>query len=231
MITSTDDILQTRTNIDAIDDQILALAELRLHLATNLRALKTTESPPWDPVREHAVLQRLMAQRNEILAPEVLLSMWNALITASLMRQGPLVLLTQSSEMNALGLAAFPNAATENLAFHNWRQQIADTKGSIAILPYPSDQQTWWCTLAKPDAPVQVKACLPKWPPDRRTACCLSVGGPPYQSGQTCWSVIEETSEYAAQGNEIARAKGLVLLESDRPLDAQASTISIGNFF
>jgi len=46
MITSTDDILQTRTNIDAIDDQILALAELRLHLATNLRALKTTESPP-----------------------------------------------------------------------------------------------------------------------------------------------------------------------------------------
>jgi len=230
-----DSLAEIRSGIDAIDNEMLSLIARRLVLAKSLRALKPAERAAWAPAREHALLQRLLDHKPPNLPAETLVSMWSALITASLMSQGPFVIFSADAQMAALAEAAFPGAPMAILHMKHWQEQIAATPGAIAVLPFPTQNQSWWQEMARADAPpLFVQTCLPKWPPGKAQACCVSPDRPSWQKGQLCWSVAKTDVENTTQ---IARSDTLYLLESLRPIasdtdlpDPAAGPIALGNF-
>lgn len=233
-----DDLTKVRSAIDAIDNQMLALIDQRLQLAKSLRALKPAERAAWAPAREHALFQRLLDQKSTALPTQTMVSMWSALITCSLMTQGPMVLLCSDDNSISWARAAFPGAPTAPLDMDNWRTQTAETPGAIAMLGYPQQNQLWWCDLVEPGPRLYVQSVLPKWPPHTPTTCCLSADPPEYRNGQVCWAVIDQRSTHPADRRLIAQAKGLALIETTSPVDLEAlagdglfSPIFIGSFF
>ncbi len=209
-----DDLASTRRSIDAIDNQMLSLIDQRLALAKSLRALKPAGRAAWDPAREHALLQRLLSRKSETFPSSTLVSMWSALITCSLMTQGPLVLLCRNPEQETLAKIAFPAAPTQKLDIKNWRTQTAETPGAIAVLPMPGPDQNWWRELVRPGPALRIQTCLPKWPPNQHAACCVSAGPAPYQDGKISWVIQNQTDSLPTGAIILARNDGLVLLET-----------------
>ncbi|PHR63165.1 MAG: hypothetical protein COA47_00690 [Robiginitomaculum sp.] len=237
-----DDLASTRRAIDALDNQMLSLIDQRLALAKSLRALKPAGRAAWDPAREHALLQRLLNRKSDTFPASTLVSMWSALITCSLMTQGPLVLLCRNPEQETLAKLAFPASPTQKLDIKNWRAQTAETPGAIAVLPLPGPDQTWWRELVRPGPALRIQTCLPKWPPNQYGACCVSMGPAVYQEGKINWVVQNQTDELPTDAVVLARSDGLVLFETAQPTaqsDAPGTglshkldqPISIGSFY
>jgi chorismate mutase len=219
MTTKPSSLPEIRAGIDRIDDEMLRLIGERLQLAKSLRALKSSSRAAWAPTREHALLQRLLNHKPKNLPAETLVSMWSALITASLMSQGPFVLLCASIEMRALAEAAFPGAPMVELDLENWRQQTMETPGAIALLPAPSTANRWWQDLAKPDPRLYVQTCLPKWPPQKAKGYCVSADPPEWQAGQTGWTLTRAEDTPPQDAKKVVASKNWVLWQSPRPID------------
>ncbi len=227
-----------RKAIDAIDNQMLALIDQRLALAKSLRALKPASQAAWAPAREHALLQRLLDQKSEAFPAKTMIAMWSALITCSLMTQGPFVLLCASDKTRALAGVSFPGAPVETLDMKSWQAQIANTPGAVAIMDFPGQEQNWWLDLAKASQQLFVQTLLPKWPTQTQSACCVSMGRPAFKSGQVCWTIIPAHTTPKVTGRIIAQEKGLILFESNEPVDLSSGSVSnqsnyfhIGSFF
>ncbi|VAW02981.1 hypothetical protein MNBD_ALPHA06-531 [hydrothermal vent metagenome] len=224
------DISSVRDGIDAIDDALLKLINQRLELAKSLRQLKPKDRAAWAPDREHKLLQRLLDHKSPNYPPETLVAMWSALIACSLLGQGPLVILSGSANMQALGEAAFPGASHLPLDPDNWQQQIIDTPGAIGVMAYPDPDNIWWSELQQDEAALRVQTCLPKWPPDQRKAVCISSGTAPVRPGQVGWFIYDAADDLPATTRQIASANGRVLVEEH--IEAQDDNrISLGNFF
>jgi chorismate mutase len=83
-----DPVDAARREIDAIDDDLLALFAQRLQLADRLAALKAASAGlPIRPGREVALLRRLMQRAPAPLTPDAVLELWRVLIMSSLHRQ------------------------------------------------------------------------------------------------------------------------------------------------
>ncbi|MCF6291939.1 MAG: chorismate mutase [Robiginitomaculum sp.] len=213
-----------RQQIDTIDNQMLQLIDQRLDLAKSLSSLKPADRDPWSPAREHALSQRLLDQKSDTFPAKTMISMWSALITCSLMTQGPMILLCQNAEMTSWAQMAFPGAPTQTLVDENWVLQTCNTKGAIAVVEFPNSDQSWWADLAKPASQLYVQTTLPKWPANNPKACCLSVDNPLFRQGQVCWTIIDQRAELPAGAVQIAGAKGLVLIETKSPIDSYPPT-------
>ena len=227
-----------RQQIDAIDNQMLRLIDQRLDLAKSLRSLKPADRAAWSPAREHALLQRLLDQKSDTFPAKTMISMWSALITCSLMTQGEMTLLCQNDKMTSWAQLAFPGAPTGLWDDENWISQTSNTKGGIAVAQFPDQSQTWWADLVDPTSKLYVQTTLPKWPVNTPKACCLSVDQPVYRQGQVCWTIIDQRVELPNGAAQIARAKGLVSIETKSPIDSKLSTgdgwqepVFIGCFF
>ncbi len=232
------ELSEVRKAIDTIDNQMLALIDQRLALAKSLRALKPASQAAWAPAREHALLQRLLDQKSEAFPAKTMVAMWSALITCSLMTQGPFVLLCASDKTRALARSSFPGAPVETLDIKNWQAQTANTPGAVAIMDLPGPEQNWWLDLAKASRQVFVQTLLPKWPPQIQSACCVSVGRPAFKSGQVCWTIIPAHTAPKVTGRIVAQEKELILFESNEPVDLSSGSVSnrldhfhIGSFF
>ncbi len=231
-----------RAGIDTIDDEMLRLIGKRLVRAKNLRAMKPANRAAWAPDREHALFQRLLNQRPENLPPETLISMWSALIAASLMAQGPFDLFCANDQMKELARAGFPCAPIHDVLATNWRKTIYDTPGAIGIFPFPNAQENWWCDLAKPGPNIYVQTTLPKWPPHPARGVCLSADQPVWQTNQVCWAIGRTEQSAPANAQMIAQNNGFILWQAPRPFDLLLSgemglpdgasgLISVGCFF
>lgn len=86
--TETEWLLQLRSQIDDIDQHLLALVKKRQQLSAEVAQAKPKGSPIFRPGREHSLLTRLSGLAESIPVPLVS-ALWRALMSASITTQNP----------------------------------------------------------------------------------------------------------------------------------------------
>ena len=86
--TETEWLLQLRSQIDDVDQHLLALVKKRQQLSADVAQAKPKGSPVFRPGREHSLLTRLAGLAETIPVPLVA-ALWRGLMSASITTQNP----------------------------------------------------------------------------------------------------------------------------------------------
>ena len=86
--TETEWLMQLRSQIDDVDQHLLALVKKRQQLSADVAQAKPKGSPVFRPGREHSLLTRLAGLAETIPVPLVA-ALWRALMSASITTQNP----------------------------------------------------------------------------------------------------------------------------------------------
>lgn len=83
---------EARLEIDAIDDQLIALLAQRYAVTARVRTAKAGEEQPWPlpirPAREAQIMRRVIAAgRQNALTPQLMVRLWRAIINQSSLNQ------------------------------------------------------------------------------------------------------------------------------------------------
>ncbi|MGE3142588.1 MAG: chorismate mutase [Hyphomonadaceae bacterium] len=144
-----------RTEIDAIDDQVLTLVQRRLKASESLAA--ASGEGPLSPAREVELMRRLIAAAQPPVEADFVVELWRVLIGANLRRQGPIDV--------AVAGGADPvrlfDAARRHFGARTRIQRAADPRAAlmkavesartVALVPWPSASGAggWWPTLSE----------------------------------------------------------------------------------
>jgi chorismate mutase len=147
-----DDIADVRSHIDIIDSQLANLIVQRCGLSGRVAAAKRADGDQafgWRPAREIEILRTVMRTQAS-LNPELAFRIWRALMSANLVAQGGLAIVTVPGAL-AAATAAFSVGTSPNV-FANASQAldaVAQNPHTIAVLPWPSDDD-WWVAMMAP---------------------------------------------------------------------------------
>lgn len=138
---------ETRKRIDEVDDEILELLAQRLELSLALgEAKKRLDLPIYDPLRERAILERLMRRNASRVSPEMIAAIWREVFSASRHAQSPLRVaylgpegtFTHQAVMARFGSSVESVASRTIAAAFGWiRNQTVD----FAVLPVENTLQ------------------------------------------------------------------------------------------
>ncbi len=163
-----------RVEIDRVDRTILSLMSERLELAGAVRRAKSG-ARVWRPSREDSLI-RTLAESGESSA-QLVSRIWAELMSASLALQGPMKLhialegdalevwtLVRDRFGAAIPAKTYPTASSALAAAYSEEE-------GVAILPAPSEFNSWWGSLCKDGAApdMHILAGLPRvgndsWP-------------------------------------------------------------------
>lgn len=158
-----------RAELDRIDDTIHALLIERAGVVEYVA--RSGKPSAFRPGREASILRRLLSRHSGSLPPATLVRMWREMLAGTTAMQ--------SGFSMAVGDAA-PNTPLAQLAREHFGaltplrlygsagQAMAETSQghtSVAVLPFPSDQETWWISLMHHEPRLHVIALLPFWKP------------------------------------------------------------------
>lgn len=141
-----------RTEIDAIDDQLLALVQQRASLADRMAGLKPGAAAPVRPAREVSLLRRLIAKAGGVDADAVV-DVWRGLIAANIRRQRPIEVLVAGAGPETLRLFDLARrhfgASARISRTDDARSALArvlENPTTLAVTPYPgtSGSGAWW---------------------------------------------------------------------------------------
>lgn len=180
-----DSLARLRTTLDRIDERIHDLLIERARVVEEVA--KTGKRTALRPGREASIIRRLLARHAGSLPPQAIVRIWRELLAATTGMQGGFIL----AVCDPHGGGAYTQLAREQygsltpLRVHDGAAQtIAELSAgtaSVAILPMPSETETWWLTaLLHPD--IHVIARLPFWairPEGAPTVQALVVAGFP----------------------------------------------------
>lgn len=164
-----------RKKIDKLDDEIHKLLMQRGELIQDItEAKKGLNKPIVHPAREAMMIRRLLGNHKGILPQATIINIWRELVGAVSMMQRGLTGFVSTRKDHAecwdmaksycgnvipMSKCSEPSAALAS---------VRDTPDSIAVLPWPNDQDAhpWWGHLIdqeRPKAllPIQIVAALP----------------------------------------------------------------------
>lgn len=143
-----------RRQIDAVDDQLLALLEQRLELARQVGGAKSAEPSPYlnlKPDREAHVLGRLIARAEPGTKP-LALSLWREVMAAGLAVQGEITVEVWAeadrTDWIALARGRFGAPARYRLAHSASAALEAAASASVVSLLALEPEHPWWTELA-----------------------------------------------------------------------------------
>lgn len=156
-----------RAELDTIDD---ALHDLLMRRARVVEAVaQSGKRSALRPGREASIIRRLLARHQGALPPHALYRIWRELLAATTGMQGGFTLAVCDPHPSAAytALAREQYGALTPLRVYGGASQalgdLAAGNAAVAVLPMPSDTETWWTALLHPD--VHVVARLPFWSP------------------------------------------------------------------
>lgn len=181
-----------RAELDRIDN---AIHDLLMERAGVVEYVARSGKPAaFRPGREASMLRRLLARHTGPLPPVTLVRMWREMLAGTTGMQGGFSM--------AVGDAA-PNTPLAQLAREHFgaltplrlygsagqaMAEIRQGHASVAVLPFPSDHESWWISLLHQEPRLHIIALLPFWKPrpeglaDMRALVVASA--PPDASGQ-----------------------------------------------
>ena len=180
-----------RAELDRIDtaihDLLMQRAEVVEHVA------RSGKPAAFRPGREASIIRRLLQRHRGNLPPAALVRIWRELLAGTTSMQGGFALsvsdgdtgaaLTQLAREHFGGLTPLRVHGSAGQAMADVSQGVA----SVAVLPFPSDSDTWWVSLLHHEPRLYIIARLPFWnarPEGSPTAQSLVVAStPPDESG------------------------------------------------
>jgi chorismate mutase len=158
-----------RAELDRIDntmhDLLIKRAEVVEYVA------RSGKPAALRPGREASIIRRLLARHRGLLPPVALVRIWRELLAGTTSMQGGFSLavcdpdaggpLTQLAREHFGALTPLRATTSAGQALVDVSQGIA----SVAVLPYPSEQDTWWISLLHHEPRLHIIARLPFWQP------------------------------------------------------------------
>jgi chorismate mutase/prephenate dehydratase len=159
------DLTALRAELDDIDD---AMHDLLMRRARVVEAVaQSGKRSALRPGREASIIRRLLARHQGALPPQALYRIWRELLAATTAMQGGFALAVCDPDPGAAytQLAREQYGALTPLRTHHGPSQaigeLSAGTASVAILPLPSESETWWTALLHPG--VHVVGRLPFW--------------------------------------------------------------------
>lgn len=156
-----------RAELDRIDD---AVHDLLMQRAKVVEQVGRSGKPAaFRPGREASIVRRLMQRHLGMLPPVSLFRIWRELLAGTTSMQGGFSLAVCDVDPGAsliqLAREHF-GALTPLRIYGSAGQALADVShgaASVAILPFPSDTDSWWVALLHHEPRLHVVARLPFW--------------------------------------------------------------------
>jgi len=146
-----------RAEIDRIDQEVLSLLMERSAVVRRIGDVKGNlldGRPALRPAREAQILRRLADGARGRLPTAVLVRVWRELIAANTRLQAPLSVAVFTREEDALRVWDLARdhfgSATPMIPVDRPSQalrSLADGSATVAVLPLPGDDDSWWVTL------------------------------------------------------------------------------------
>jgi chorismate mutase len=181
-----------RAELDRIDNRIHALLIERASVVEYVA--RSGKPAAFRPGREASIIRRLLAQHTGALPPVTLVRMWREMMAGTTGMQGAFSMAvadtTPGAPLAALAREHF-GALTPLRAYSTAAPAMAEAsagRASVAILPFPSDHESWWISLLHHEPRLHVIALLPFWKPRAEglanTRALVVASTPPDPSGQ-----------------------------------------------
>jgi chorismate mutase len=158
-----------RAELDRIDSEIHDLLIRRAHVVEHVA--RSGKPAAFRPGREASIIRRLLRRHQGGLPAASLVRIWRELLAGTTSMQGGFSLAVCDAEHGA----ALTQLAREHfggltpLRVHGSAgQALADVSqgtASVAVLPIPSDQDSWWVSLLHHEPRLYIIARLPFWNP------------------------------------------------------------------
>ena len=158
-----------RAELDRIDTEVHDLLMQRARVVEHVA--RSGKPAAFRPGREASIVRRLLKRHQGGLPPASLVRIWRELLAGTTSMQGGFSLAVCDSEHGA----ALTQLAREHfggltpLRVHGSAgQALADVShgtASVAVLPIPSDQDSWWVSLLHHEPRLYIIARLPFWAP------------------------------------------------------------------
>lgn len=156
-----------RAELDRIDDAIHALLMERARVVEQVG--RSGKPAAFRPGREAQIIRRLLAQHEGKLPAQTLCRLWREMLAGTTAMQGPFMIAVASGEAGD-GLAQLARehfGALTPLRIQGSAGQalneVQNGHAAVAVVPMPSDADSWWSTLMRPDRRLYVVARLPFW--------------------------------------------------------------------
>lgn len=158
-----------RAELDRIDDAVHDLLMQRAGVVEHVA--RTGKPAAFRPGREAAIIRRLLGRNAGSLPRPAVVRIWRELLAATTAMQGGFSLAVGDTEpsgiLSQLAREHF-GALVPVRSFGSAGQAMADVSqghASVAVLPFPSDQDSWWVSLMHHEPRLHVIALLPFWKP------------------------------------------------------------------
>jgi chorismate mutase / prephenate dehydratase len=165
-----------RAELDRIDDALHALLMERARVVEQVA--KSGKRGAYRPGREASIIRRLLRRHSGGLPAQAIVRIWRELLAGTTAMQGAFAVAVCEPGDGAV----FTQAAREHFgaltSLHvlgSASQAMAEVSrgaAAVAVLPMPSETDTWWTALKGSEPRVYVVARLPFWAarPDGTTA-------------------------------------------------------------
>jgi chorismate mutase len=156
-----------RAELDRIDNAIHDLLMQRARVVEEVG--RSGKPAAFRPGREASIIRRLLAQHHGKLPAMTLCRLWRELLAGTTAMQGAFVISVGPGEAGD-GLAQLARehfGALTPLRIQGSAGQalneVQNGHAAVAVVPMPSEAETWWSTLMRPDRRLYVVARLPFW--------------------------------------------------------------------
>lgn len=156
-----------RAELDRIDNQIHDLLMRRAEVVEHVA--RSGKPAAFRPGREASIIRRLLQRHRGALPPASLVRIWRELLAGTTSMQGGLSLAVcdpdHGATLTQLAREHF-GSLTPLRAYGTAAQALADVSqgvASVAVLPFPSDRDTWWVSLLHREPRLHIIARLPFW--------------------------------------------------------------------
>jgi chorismate mutase len=148
---------------NAVQDLLIQRAEIVEHVA------RSGKPAAFRPGREASIIRRLVGRHHGSLPPVTLVRIWRELLAGTTSMQGGFSLavsdpdhgapLTQLAREHFGALTPLRACASPGEALIDVSQGVA----SVAVLPYPSEAESWWVALLHHEPRLHIIGRLPFW--------------------------------------------------------------------
>ena len=158
-----------RAELDRIDNTVHDLLIKRAEIVEYVA--RSGKPAAFRPGREASIIRRLLSRHRGSLPPVSLVRIWRELLAGTTSMQGGFALAVcdadQGASITQLAREHF-GALTPLRSYTSAGQALMDVSqgvASVAVLPYPSENDNWWVALLHHEPRLHIIGRLPFWKP------------------------------------------------------------------
>ncbi len=156
-----------RAELDRIDDLLHDLLMERAKVVE--RVARSGKPSAFRPGREASIIRRLVGRHSGALPARTLFCMWREMLAGTTGMQAPVIVTVCENDANlGVTMAAREHfGALTPIRPHSSPSralaEVSNGSASVAVLPYPTETDSWWTMLLHGEPRMHIIARLPFW--------------------------------------------------------------------